>query len=229
MIYLVTGASRGIGLALTRRLLERGDTVVATARHPEDSDLARLEAPEGRLHRVALDVADGDSVRAAAEETARKVDRIDVLVNNAGIGGGRAPVGAIAPEDVLKVYDVNAVGPLRVVQAFKPLTDRGEGKKLVFVTSKMGSIADNRSGGAYAYRMSKAALNMLAKGLSIDLRPEGYLTLAIHPGWVKTDMGGPNALHGLDESVKGILRLVDGLTAEHSGEHWGAMESRIPW
>ena len=204
MRYVVTGANRGIGLELVRQLLARGDTVHATARDPERAgDLAALTCPALHVHRV--DVTDPASV----ESLARAIDApVDVLINNAGMNLPRQKLGDLDLDATLQIYAVNAIGPLRVTHALLPHVRRGTGKKLVHVTSGMGSISDNGSGGSYGYRMSKAALNMMSKSLAIDLRSEGIVSFVINPGWVQTDLGGPSAPTPVADSASGILARI---------------------
>jgi NAD(P)-dependent dehydrogenase (short-subunit alcohol dehydrogenase family) len=224
MRVVVTGASRGIGLEFVRQLRARGDEVIAGVREP-----GRAEVPASRV--LPLDVTDAASVAAFA----RAIDGgIDLVINNAGTNGGptqslRQMAEDLALGDVLHTFDVNAVGALRVAVALLPHVRRGGGKKYVHITSGMGSIADNGSGGYYAYRMSKAALNMMSKSLAVDLRGEGITSIVINPGWVQTDMGGTRAPTPVDESVRQMLVQIDGATLEHSGEFFNYKGNRYPW
>jgi NAD(P)-dependent dehydrogenase (short-subunit alcohol dehydrogenase family) len=209
-VALVTGAGRGIGLELCRLLLERGYTVVACPRRPQAEDLAELGRQNAeRLFQVALDVRDVGSIGAAAFEIRQRVKRIDLLVNNAAVypdqEGG---LERLEMQDLLDAFDVNAVGPLRVIRAMLPLLRKGEGKRLIQITSLMGSIDDNSSGGAYAYRMSKTALNMAVRNLAHELGPEGFVCLAVHPGWVRTHMGGPSAPLEIRAATEEVLRVA---------------------
>ena len=231
MNYVITGANRGIGLELVRQLAARGDRVEACARTPEAApELGALTGDRVRVHR--LDVRDAASVRAFASALGDAA--IDVVFNVAGVyGGPRQSLRQMAEEleldDVTSTLDVNATGPLRVSVALLPHLRRGTAKKLVHVTSGMGSITDNTSGGYYAYRMSKAALNMMSKSLAVDLRSEGITSVVINPGWVQTDMGGASAPPPVDESVRGILRVIDGATLADSGEFLNWKGNRYPW
>jgi NAD(P)-dependent dehydrogenase (short-subunit alcohol dehydrogenase family) len=231
---VVTGANRGIGLELVRQLAARGDRVEATTRDPDRAPaLAALAAEAGgriKVHR--LEVTDP----AAAAQLARALGgaAIDVLYNVAGIYGDedqsieRLTTDLALPE-VRQVYEVNAIGPLRLTLALLPHVRRGATKKLVHVTSGMASIADNTSGGYYAYRMSKAALNMMSRSLAIDLRAEGIASYVINPGWVQTDMGGPSATTPVADSVRGILATTDAATLADSGEFLNWKGDRYPW
>jgi len=226
MRFVVTGANRGIGLEFVKQLTGRGEEVEATARNPDDApDLQALVRPGARLRIHRLDVGEDGSVAAFAEQLPG--GPVDVLINNAGVSGvkGGDP---IDPADILRVFNVNAVGTLRVVRALLARLLAGRGKKIANLTSRLGSIAE-ASGGRYAYRMSKVALNMATRLLAQDLRSDGILTVAIHPGWVQTRMGGNAAPVPPEESVLGMLRLIDGLTALQSGNVFDFQGREIPW
>ncbi len=226
MRFVVTGANRGIGLEFVKQLTARGEEVDATARDPEDaSELRALVQPGARLRVHRLDVADDASVAAFAEQL--PPGPVDVLINNAGVSGvkGGEP---IDPADILRVFNVNAVGSLRVVRALLPRLRAGRGKKIANLTSVLGSISE-ATGGRYAYRMSKAALNMATRLLAEDLRGEGFRAVALHPGWVQTRMGGSAAPVPPEQSVRGLLRIIDGLTAEQSGRTFDFQGREIPW
>ncbi|HUM13927.1 MAG TPA: SDR family oxidoreductase [Myxococcaceae bacterium] len=226
MRFVVTGANRGIGLEFVRQLTARGEEVDAGARDTEGApELRALVQPGVRLRVHRLDVTDDASVARFAGQL--PPGPVDVLVNNAGVSGvkGGEP---IDPGDILRVFDVNAVGSLRVVRALLPRLRAGEAKKIVNLTSQLGSIAE-ASGGRYAYRMSKAALNMATRLLAEDLRGEGFRTVALHPGWVQTRMGGSAAPVPPEQSVRGMLQIIDGLTAEKSGRTFDFQGREIPW
>ncbi|MBA3392804.1 MAG: SDR family oxidoreductase [Deltaproteobacteria bacterium] len=231
MRAVVTGANRGIGLELVRQLHARGDTAEACAREPESADaLQKLAGHRVTIHR--LDVTEPASVRALAAALGDAA--IDIVFNVAGVYGGahqslRQMAEDLALDDVARTFDVNATGALRVALALLPHVRRGSVKKLVHVTSGMGSITDNTSGGYYAYRMSKAALNMMSRSLAIDLRGEGIASYVINPGWVQTDMGGPSAPTPVTDSVCAILREVDGATLADSGEFLNWTGKRYAW
>lgn len=231
MRIVVTGANRGIGLELVRQLRDRGDDVEACARSPDQArELQALAGARVRIHQ--LDVRDASSVRALA--TTLHEAAIDIVFNVAGVYGGpgqsiRQMTEDLDLGDVADTYDVNAIGPLRVAVALLPHIRRGTAKKLVHLTSGMGSIGDNTSGGYYAYRMSKAALNMMSRSLAIDLKPEGITSIVINPGWVQTDMGGPSAPTPVADSVRGILREVDRATLADSGEFLNWKGNRYAW
>ena len=226
MRFVVTGANRGIGLEFVKQLTARGEQVDATVRDPDEaSELQAIAGPGVRLRIHRLDVAEDASVEAFAAELPG--GPVDVLINNAGVSGvkGGEP---IDPPDILRVLNVNAVGTLRVTRALLPRLREGKGKKIVNLTSKLGSIAE-ATGGRYAYRLSKAALNMATKLLAEDLRGEGFRTVAVHPGWVQTRMGGSAAPVPPEQSVRGMLRIIDGLTAEQSGRTFDFQGRDLPW
>jgi NAD(P)-dependent dehydrogenase (short-subunit alcohol dehydrogenase family) len=220
MRIVVTGANRGIGLELVKQLVERGDVVDAVTRHPEDVP------PLAHAHRC--DIADDAAVRALAAELGDA--EIDIVINNAGVSGGsHQSQRDMDFGEAMRTYNVDALGPLRVSLALLPHLRRGHAKKLVHVTSGLGSIGDNRSGGFYGYRMAKAALNMMSKNLAVELRGEGIASYVINPGWVQTDMGGTNAAITPTESVRSMLRVIDTATLEDSGEFLDWKGGRYPW
>ena len=228
MNIVITGANRGVGLALTRAWLGLGATVYATARNvAEAQELFGLAQKHPKTLRVlALDVTSDVSVKAFASALGNTV--VDVLVNNAGIIGERTNLTESRASDILHVFDTNAVGTLRVTQALLARVSKKTGK-LINITSQMGSIADNTSGGSYAYRMSKAALNMANKSLSVDLANAGILSVVVHPGWVATDMGGHNAPTPPSQSAANIIALTERLTMNDTGKFFHADGRELPW
>jgi len=221
--WLVTGANRGIGLELVRQLVGRGDDVVAAARVP--SEAAELAGLDARV--VELDVAHPVSVSSFARELGR--EPLDVLVNNAGVGVGGHALGAIDYGWMERCFQVNTLGALRVTEALLPNLRAGERKLVCNVTSKMGSIDDNSSGGAYAYRASKAALNAVTKSMALDLAIDGFTCVVVHPGWVRTRMGGDGAPVSTEECVTGLLRELDGLDRSQSGTFFDFSGAPVPW
>lgn len=216
---LITGANRGLGLEFARQYAADGWQVYATCRNPNSaSDLRRLVDASGyKIQIMALDVTDFASIKAAAAELEGQA--IDLLLNNAGVGGPRGQtIGTIDYEAWAKVLDINTLGPLRVSEAFLDNVARSERKLIVTLTSGMGSIGDNTSGGAFAYRSSKAAVNMVMRSLAIDLVPRRITCVVINPGWVRTDMGGPHGNQTPAESVVKLRRLIDNLSPGHSGK-----------
>ncbi len=219
---LITGANRGIGLALARACAARGDTVIGTARRAgEASELAAVARVE------TLNVDDPSSITALGARLESVA--IDVLINNAGIGSRPARLGDLRAEELLHVFAVNAVGPLLMVQALLGSLRAGTQRKLAHITSLMGSVADNSSGGAYGYRGSKAALNIFSKSLAVDLGGDGFTSVVLNPGWVRTELGGAHATIDADTSAAGMIRVIDGLTAATSGRFFNHDGRELPW
>ena len=229
MRVVVTGANRGIGLELVKQLIARGDDVEAAVRRPEAAQaLHKITTGRATLRVHACDVADGDSV----QELARSLGElpVDALINNAGVWGGEHQrVHDLDFDEAMRTYATNALGPLRVTLALLPHLRRGTGKRVLHLTSGMASIADNTSGGSYGYRMAKAALNMAARNLAIDLRGEKIASAVINPGWVQTDMGGSRAPTPVHDSARGIIAQLDALTLERSGEFLDWKGGTYPW
>jgi NAD(P)-dependent dehydrogenase (short-subunit alcohol dehydrogenase family) len=218
--YLITGANRGIGLEYCRQLQVRGDTVVAVCRTPSPE----LEALGVRIE-AGVDLTDGAAI-------ADLVDRlgplsIDGLILNAGLLE-RTSLDNLDVDSLRRQFEVNAIAPLRLTQAL--LGHLPSGAKVILMTSRMGSIDDNSSGGAYGYRMSKVALNMAGKSLAIDLRPRGIAVALLHPGLVRTRMTGfSDQGISTEESVHGLLARIDALGLETSGSFWHANGQELPW
>ena len=227
---LITGANRGIGLEFARQYLDDGWQVYAAWRDPDSaSELRRLaDDSDDKLQILALDVTDPVSVQAAAAKLDGQA--IDLLLNNAGIGGPRGQtIGHIDYEAWMKVLDVNTMGPMRVSEGFVDHVARSERKLIVILTSGMGSLADNTSGGSFAYRSSKAAVNMVMRSLAIDLAPRGITCVVVNPGWVQTDMGGPHATLTTAESVTMLRRLIETLGPEQSGKFFNYDGREYVW
>ena len=222
---LVTGANRGIGLEFVRQYAAEGWRVHAACRRP---DAAReLAAVEGDVAIHKLDVADDRQIAALSKGLA--TEALDVLINNAGVGGPREGFGETDTAAWLDVFRVNTIAPVRMAERFIEHLMRGRRKLIVGLTSRMGSIADNTSGGYYAYRSSKAALNAAMKSLAIDLAPRGVAVVVFHPGWVKTDMGGPGAQIAPPASVAGMRRKIESLGPADSGCFFNYDGSPLPW
>jgi len=219
-LVVVTGANRGIGLALVRALAQRKKTVLAACR-ATSPELGRLGVEVVAGVDVASDLGIKKLVAAVGERP------IELLVNNAGILVWGDDVGALDVPGIRRQFEVNALGPLLVTDALRDRLERGA--KVVMITSRMGSIDDNSSGGAYGYRMSKAALNMAGKSLAVDLKGRGVAVALLHPGMVKTDMVGSGGQVEPDDAARGLLQRVDELTLETSGGFWHANGQRLPW
>jgi NAD(P)-dependent dehydrogenase (short-subunit alcohol dehydrogenase family) len=227
---LITGANRGLGLEFARQYLADDWQVYAACRDPSSaSELRRLTGASGHNLRIlALDVTNTASIKAAAAELDGQA--IDLLLNNAGIGGPRGQtIGNIDYEAWAKVLDVNSMGPLRVSEAFVDHVARSERKLIVTLTSGMGSLADNTSGGSIAYRSSKAAVNMVMRSLASDLAPLGITCVVVNPGWVLTDMGGPHATLTPAESVTMLRGLIETLGPSQSGKFFNYDGREYAW
>jgi NAD(P)-dependent dehydrogenase (short-subunit alcohol dehydrogenase family) len=230
-VAVVTGAGRGIGLELCRLLVEREWVVLACPRRMGPGPLAELSQQHPwKLHRIPMDVRDEGSIGAAVTEMSRRVEHVDLLINNAGVYPKQNQgLEALEIDDLIEAFDVNSVGPLRVIRCLLPLLRRGTEKRLAQVTSLMGSIADNGSGGSYAYRMSKTALNMAVRNLAHELGPEGFICVAVHPGWVRTRMAGERAPLELQPAAEELLRIVLEAGAEDNGSFKGPGGKNLPW
>lgn len=224
---LVTGANRGLGLEFVRQYLANDWQVLACCRNPDKAEELRT-LDNGALEIVRLDLADSDQIRALAREL--KARPIDVLINNAGIGGPRmSEEGCGQPQPWLDVLRINLIAPFELTQALLDNLRGGEHKKIATLSSKMGSMADNTGGGRVMYRSSKAGVNAVMRSLSVDLADEGLIVLILHPGWVLTDMGGPDAWIGVDESVSGMRAIIEHATPEHAGRFLAYDGAEIPW
>jgi NAD(P)-dependent dehydrogenase (short-subunit alcohol dehydrogenase family) len=222
---LITGANRGIGLELTRQYAAEGWNVIACARKPEQA--AELKAVKGQVSVEALDVTDYAAVDRLAAQYRNTA--IDLLINNAGIYGNRNPALGIADyDDYLKVLQVNAVAPMKVALALLPALQRASDAKIATVSSRMGSIGAS-SGGSYVYRASKAAINAAMHSLALDLKPSGITCILLHPGWVKTDMGGQGADITPQVSASGIRNVIARTTLNDTGKFYNYDGSDIPW
>ena len=225
---LITGCSRGIGLGLAQSYAEDGWEVLACCRDPKSAGaLLDLAERQTSMETLALDVTDADAIADLAASLSRRP--IDLLINNAGIYGPRGAFGSVDYQAWAQVFATNTMAPLRLAEALLPNLEAGTGKCIANLSSKVGSIAENTSGNSYIYRSSKTALNMVCKSMAIDLANKGITVLALHPGWVKTDMGGPNALISVAESVEGLRRVIDGAGPEQSGHFYEFSGKELPW
>lgn len=226
---LVIGANRGIGLEFTKQFLARGDKVIGTCRDGSaDQELNRLQAEQANLQLLTLDVSSDESIAAFPAQLGDTA--VDIFINNAGVYGPRDSVfGNVDEQNWLPVLRINSIAPMLLTQSIIKNLRKGQDKKLLYVTSKMGSIDDNKGGGSYIYRSSKAALNAIVKSISVDLSTEGFTAAVLHPGWVQTDMGGPNALIDAQTSVSGMISVIDNLSSSHAGCFFNYDGDIIPW
>mgnify|MGYP001212943334 FL=1 len=226
---LITGANRGLGLEFVERYLESGDDVMASYRNEDSSfDLIKMSNERSNLKLLQLDVSSNKSLNSFAENLGDSP--IDIFINNAGVYGPRnSSFGNVDEENWIPAIKINAIAPILLTQLIIKNIKSGADKKLIYITSKMGSIDDNKGGGAYVYRSSKTALNAVVKSLSVDLENEGIVVALIHPGWVKTDMGGPNALIDKETSVRGMTEVISNLDISSTGNFYNYDGSIIPW
>jgi NAD(P)-dependent dehydrogenase (short-subunit alcohol dehydrogenase family) len=221
--WLITGANRGIGLEMVRQLAAKGERVIATARDPGAATELRSIAAQI----LPLDVASPASVEALG--VAIQGLPIDILVNNAGVSSTSKTLATIDAAEMARVMAINAMGPILTTKAAIDSLRAGSRKVVVHITSQLGSIANNSGGSTYAYRASKAALNQFNRSLSNELAPEGFTCVAIHPGWVKTDMGGPSAHLTPEQSVRSMLGAIATLGVDRSGAFLNYDGQPLPW
>jgi len=223
--YLITGANRGLGLEFTKQLLASGHKVIACTRSFDDAEeLKSLESDKCILKK--LDVTSNEEIANLVNDISDEV--VDVLINNAGIYNiGSNNFSELKVEDLISVMQVNTFAPLKLTKALLPILKKSPSPKVIHITSKMGSMTDNTSGGSYSYRLSKAALNAWNKSFSID--HPGIMTLVLHPGWVRTRMGGPNGLIDAKESVSGMLKVINETPLEKSGGFYDYAGNEVPW
>jgi len=228
---LITGANRGIGLEFCKQYSADGWRVLACCRDPGKAEaLNKLTARYSDLIKIhALDVTN----HAQIEQLARTLsdESIDLLINDAGIypAADKRGFGHTDYVEWMTAFNINAMAPLKIVEAFVQQIVRSKLKLIITITSQMGSVADNSSGGSYLYRSSKAAANMVVKSLAVDLKDKGITSVAFNPGWVKTDMGGPNAMIPVEQSVTDMKKVIDALTLKDTGKFIGNDGLVIPW
>ena len=240
----ITGANRGIGLELVKAFLNLSpppEHVFATTRCLESaSDLKGLQSNHSNLHILQLDVTDFNAFPKVVGEVTEMLGGkgLNILINNAGAPYDRSPIGEVTVDAMINTYRTNTVAPLMLVQAFLPLLkkaaadteDKSSLKACILnMSSSVASIEENASGGMYSYRASKAALNIVNKSLSIDLKPFGIMAVVLHPGWVKTDMGGPDALISTSESVTGLMKVITSLDESKSGMFFNYRGEIVRW
>ncbi|MCC4858373.1 SDR family oxidoreductase [Vibrio lentus] len=226
-VIFITGANRGIGLSLARHYVNDCHTVYATYRDASTAqELLALANENNNLSCIQLDITDYQSVN----ELPSKLDSIDILINNAGYYGPKGyGLGNTDVEEWRRVFEINTIAPLKLVESLLPLLTKSPIKKIACLSSRVGSMSENTSGGGYIYRSSKAALNSVVKSLSNDLTDNGFTVLAIHPGWVQTEMGGPNALIDTETSAQGLVTVIESSNTEVSGHFFNFDGSEINW
>lgn len=218
---LITGANRGIGLALAKRFADGGFRVLAACRNP-----AAFANDNPHITPVGLDVTSAESVMELAAEL--QDETISILVNNAGVTDKESSLGDMNYDKWIEAFAVNAVAPFRVAEAFLPQLKKAKTPKIITVTSMMGSLLRSADG-YHAYRTSKAAANKMMQLLALDLEKDGIIACPVHPGWVKTDMGGLRAEITPEDSADGLFTLITGLKQEDSGRFWQWNGEEHPW
>jgi NAD(P)-dependent dehydrogenase (short-subunit alcohol dehydrogenase family) len=220
---VITGANRGIGLELASQYSAAGWRVIGTARNPDAAE--ELVATGAEV--MQLDVTEAASVDRLARDLADQP--VDMLINNAGIQPLMWTLADIDFEEFERALSVNTIGPVRVARALLPNLRSGKLRKVINVTTNLSSIAANTDGGFYGYRESKTALNMFTRSLAAELGPEGFICIALHPGWVRTDLGGPQAPLNVQESVAGMRRVIEGLLPADNGSFRTYEGKTMPW
>ena len=226
---LVTGANRGIGLELVKQYCNQNYQVIGTYRNENTSgELISMSQNLNNLKVYSLDVSSDQSLKDFSSKLGDTP--VDIFINNAGVYGPRdSSFNNVDERNWVSVFQTNAIAPLLLTQLIIENLRNGSQKKLIYITSKMGSIDDNKSGGAYIYRSSKTALNSVVKSISVDLAKDDMKVALLHPGWVRTDMGGPNGLIDTSASVCGMTEVIDSLSQSDSGCFFNYDGSKIPW
>ena len=225
----ITGANRGIGLELTRQYLAAGQKVFASARDPSIESLSRLtERYPDNLKIVMLDVTDESNIQTVAGSL--ESTSIDLLINNAGLFHSKhEDFSSLNPDTWIEEFRVNSIAPFLVTRALKSNLASASSSVVGMISSKMGSMGDNQSGGSYSYRSSKAALNAVSVSLANDLSDLDISVVALHPGWVQTDMGGPNGLIDVETSATGLKAILDKAGKAESGKFYDYSGKQLPW
>ena len=231
MKALITGSNRGIGLELTRQLLKRGWRVFATCRNRISAvKLNELGGDyQSQVSIIQLDVSDPTSIESSFETISEQTDALDLLINNAGIQLSNDQISTLKIDEMEQTFLINSISPMLVCQRYLKLLQVGESPRIVNISSLRGSLAWYEDSRFYSYSASKAALNMMTKRLSFETKAYGIITIVIHPGWVKTDMGGLGAKLTMEESVRGMLHVIDNLTMKDNGKFLGWDGKEVPW
>ncbi len=230
----ITGGTRGLGLEMVRQYAQQDNVhIFATYRDEHHAhalqSLARQHAPHIDL--VPLDVSDEQSINNLPKHIENKTNGLDILINNAAINpkDDTQTIGNLGMEGFLQVLRVNTVAPALIVQSLLPFLKSGHNPRIINISSDMASLEHRTYGGSHAYCASKAALNMISRGLASDLAPYNIIVLALDPGWVRTDMGGQNAPLSPEDSISGVIKVIDGLTMRQSGHYMNYRGKNLPW
>ena len=227
---LITGANRGLGLGFVKKFLEKNVKVFCTTRNiSKSNELMKYQTKyPNNLEICELDLIAENSSNVLSNFLGD--NPIDTFISNAGvIGSSSQHFEGVSSNSWLEVLKINLIAPLLITQSIVRNIEISNEKKVYFISSKVGSIDDNRGGGMYIYRSSKTALNQVVKSLSIDLKPLGISVISLHPGWVRTDMGGPNALISVDQSIDGMMSVISSTNIKNSGQFLNYDGNKIPW
>ncbi len=230
--YAITGANRGIGLAMTQLLADRAENVLAICRDPDSAEtLTKLAEQVACVTVLSADVTDEASLAAAVSRASEHVSAVDVLINNAGMLVRNESIDQFDSQVMRDTFEVNVIGVMNTISHFLPLLRNGDNPRIVNISSQLGSLLaqGNRRSGIYSYNASKAALNMVTRMLAHDLVGDGIAVVSMHPGWVQTDMGGPSAAISATVSAEGILNQTDQLTLANSNQFFVYDGSHHPW
>ena len=223
----ITGANRGLGLEFVKEFTEKNYEVIATCRDlNSSSDLSNLAKSNLTIQLHQLDISDTKNIQDLSNHL--KNEPIDILINNAGIYRSGS-FSSVNKDSWIEIFVTNTIGPYEVIENFLPNVLQGLEKKIVSITSKMGSIDDNTSGGSYIYRSSKTALNSMMRSLTHDLSKHDIATMTLHPGWVRTDMGGPGGWIDAKESVSGMIDQISNLSLQNTGQYIDYAGKLIKW
>ena len=226
---LITGANRGLGLGFVKKYLEKNANVLCTTRDISGSKelLECKERYPNNIEIFELDLLKENGAKTLANQLNGMP--IDILINNAGVGSSNQHFEAVSSKPWLEVLKVNLIAPLIITQSLFENVKKSSAKKIYFLSSQLGSIGDNTSGGMYIYRSSKTGLNQVVKSLSVDLKPKGITVVSLHPGWVKTDMGGPNAPVSIDKSIEGMIKVIERTDINDTGRFLNYDGTELPW
>ena len=226
---LITGANRGLGLGFVRSFLKKNVNVICTSRNISGSKelLNCKKKHPNNIEILELDLLKENSGKTLSDLLSDKP--IDILINNAGVGSSNQNFDVVSSKPWLEVLKVNLIAPLMITQSIIENIKKSSAKKIYFLSSQLGSIAENTSGGMYIYRSSKTGLNQVVKSLSVDLKEHGITVVSLHPGWVKTDMGGPNAPVSIEESIKGMMKVIEATEIRDTGRFLDYDGKELPW